>query len=86
LNTIAEEDSSGRYTPHVTLGFYNKAYNSSDIVKEISEISSHDIEFMVSEIVFAQYETRDVQGPYQVLHRIKLGSAAATTKRLRIVL
>jgi len=74
LGSTAGADSSGDYTPHVTLGFYNQAYNPAVIVETISEISSDDIEFMVHEIVFAQYETRDVQGPYEVLHRISLGS------------
>jgi len=73
LGSIAADDSSGGYTPHVTLGFYNQAYNPADIVKIISGVSSRDIGFMVHEIVFAQYETRDVQGPYEVLHRISLG-------------
>lgn len=72
LNKISIEDSSSKYIPHITLGFYNKAYKTVDIVKNISEISSHNIEFKVNEIVFAQYETKEIQGPYQVLHRIKL--------------
>ncbi|SIS66029.1 2'-5' RNA ligase family protein [Neptunomonas antarctica] len=88
LNNISEENDSGKYTPHVTLGFYNKAYKTSDIVKDISELSSNDIEFTVNEVVFAQYETRDVQGPYQVLHRITLerrkGSFYTDPKYLRI--
>ena len=72
LNNTSKENDASQYTPHVTLGFYNKAYKTSDIVKDISKLNSNDIEFKVFEIVFAQYETKDVQGPYQVLHRIKL--------------
>ena len=72
LNNTSKENDASKYTPHVTLGFYNKAYKTSDIVKDISNLNSNDIEFKVSEIVFAQYETKDIQGPYHVLHRIKL--------------
>ena len=72
LNNTSKENDAARYTPHVTLGFYNKAYKTSQIVKDISKLNSNDIEFKVFEIVFAQYETKDIQGPYQVLHRIKL--------------
>ncbi|MDO6822930.1 2'-5' RNA ligase family protein [Marinobacter sp. 1_MG-2023] len=72
LGSAANVDNQRVYTPHVTLGFYNEAYRPADIVGSISELSSHDIDFTVHEIVFAQYETRDVQGPYQVLHRVKL--------------
>ncbi|PCM46140.1 2'-5' RNA ligase family protein [Marinobacter sp. ANT_B65] len=77
LGSIAEADNASGYTPHVTLGFYNQAYNPADIVEKIAEIRSYDISFMATEIVFAQYETRDVQGPYQVLHRIRLSSPDA---------
>jgi 2'-5' RNA ligase len=72
LNNSAEQNNPAKYTPHVTLGFYNKAYATTEIVRDIVALSTEDIEFKVNEIVFAQYETKDVQGPYQVLHRIKL--------------
>ena len=72
LNNTSKENDPSKYTPHVTLGFYNKAYKTSQIVKDISKLNSNDIEFKVFEIVFAQYETKDVQGAYEVLHRIKL--------------
>jgi len=72
LNTVEHQQNPKPYTPHVTLGFYNQAHSTSCIVKEMSGIHSPDIEFMVNEIVFAQYKTREVQGPYEVLHRIKL--------------
>lgn len=72
LTKTAEKNNPDDYTPHVTLGFYDKAYATTDIVKKITDFDSKDIEFTVKEIVFAQYETKDVQGPYQVLHRIKL--------------
>ncbi|SEA53027.1 2'-5' RNA ligase [Desulfuromusa kysingii] len=75
LNQISAEYDTDRYTPHVTLGFYNKAYKTAAMVKKFSALSSNDIEFTANELVFAQYETRDLQGPYQVLHRIKLDSS-----------
>lgn len=72
LNSISKENSASTYTPHITLGLYNKIYEISDVFKDISLASFNDIEFDVNEIVFAQYETKDVQGPYKVLHRICL--------------
>jgi len=77
LSKTAEKNNPENYTPHVTLGFYDKAYATTDIVNKMSNFDSKDIEFMVKEIVFAQYETKDVQGPYQVLHRIKLADVNA---------
>lgn len=72
LNSDEHEQNPKAYTPHVTLGFYNEAHDTSRIAEELSGIQSQDIEFTVDEIVFAQYRTREIQGPYQVLHRIKL--------------
>lgn len=77
LTKTAEKNNPENYTPHVTLGFYDKAYATTNIVNKMSNFDSKDIEFMVKEIVFAQYETKDVQGPYQVLHRIKLADVNA---------
>ena len=71
---IAPADSPMSYTPHVTLGFYNQAYPSSDLVTEFVKLNWADIEFRVTELIFAQYKTKDIQGPYQVLHRIRLAS------------
>ena len=68
------EDSSSEYIPHITLGLYNDRYKISDILAILSETSSTNKKFMVNEIVFAQYKTNDIQGPYEVLHRIKLSS------------
>ncbi|WP_100638358.1 2'-5' RNA ligase family protein [Marinobacter salexigens] len=73
LNSAPHAGDPKIYTPHVTLGFYNKAYDTIRISEHISEIQSPDIEFTVDEIVFAQYKTNEVQGPYRVLHRIRLG-------------
>lgn len=72
LNNISKENDPNIYTAHITLGFYNKAYKTSDIVEEISKINFQDLEFTVNEIIFAKYETKDIQGPYEVVHRIKL--------------
>jgi 2'-5' RNA ligase len=81
FNDVAESDHPEDYIPHVTLGFYNQAYRTSDIIKEISSINSIELEFMVSDIIFAQYKTSEIQGPYQVLHRIKLASIKQQTGR-----
>jgi 2'-5' RNA ligase len=70
LNNICKEQDPSEYIPHVTLGFYNKAYKTRDLLKKFSNIKGLDTEFIVSDIVFAQYNTHEIQGPYKVLHRI----------------
>lgn len=72
LNPEKNEDSTSEYTPHITLGFYNDRYKISNILNIMSENPSTNTKLVVNEIVFAQYETKDIQGPYKVLHRIKL--------------
>lgn len=72
LSDTSQENTPSNYIPHVTLGFYNESYKTSEILKDITKLDSKDIEFRVSEIIFAQYKTKDIQGAYQVLHRIEL--------------
>jgi len=72
LNASVDEYNPFIYIPHITLGFYNGIYKTSSIVKKISNFNLPNIEFTVNEIVFAQYETKDIQGEYEVLYRIKL--------------
>lgn len=73
-NDKSKEINPKKYIPHVTLGFYDKAYKTSDIIRNITTVNLPDIKFTVNELVFAQYETKDIQGPYEVLHRIKLSN------------
>jgi len=74
INSKDKENNPSKYVPHVTLGFYDNEYSTVEIVEDISNLNSVDIEFQVDEVIFAQYETKDIQGPYEVLHRIKLGN------------
>lgn len=72
LHKVSAGQDASEYIPHVTLGFYNKAYKTSDILTNISKMSTPNIVFPVTEIVFARYNTDEIQGPYEVLHRISL--------------
>ena len=74
LNNVSLEQDPSDYIPHVTLGFYNQIYKTADILKQLDTAYSRDTEFTVKDIVFAQYNTNEVQGLYQVLHRISLTS------------
>lgn len=70
LHSISLGQDAIEYIPHVTLGFYDDTYNTSKIFDECLKIKTEDIEFSVTEIVFARYKTNEIQGRYQVLHRI----------------
>lgn len=70
LNSVSPEEGYGDYTPHVTLGFYNNRYKISDILTLIPNTNSVNKQFIINDIIFAQYKTKDIQGPYKVIHRI----------------
>ena len=70
------EDSPCEYTPHITLGFYNDVYEKSDIESKLRTLEKTLAltTQTVSSIVFARYNTSDLQGPYEVLERICLNN------------
>lgn len=72
LHSINYGQDADEYIPHVTLGFYNDAYRISDILAQFSPYNFSKIKFPVTEIVFARYSTHEIQGRYEVLHRIPL--------------
>lgn len=72
LHSISHGEDADEYIPHVTLGFYNNIYKISDILAQFAPHSFSEIEFPVTEIIFARYSTHEIQGRYEVLHRIPL--------------
>lgn len=72
LHNISHAQDASDYTPHATLGFYDQVYEISDLFTHIKQEDFPPIEFAVTEIVFARYHTHEIQGRYQVLHRIPL--------------
>ncbi|MBQ0731937.1 MAG: 2'-5' RNA ligase family protein [Oleispira antarctica] len=81
FNNICSEQDPSDYIPHITLGFYNQAFKTVDVLTQLATVYSQDIEFMVNEIVFAQYNTHEIQGRYQVLHRIALADSVNNTNK-----
>ncbi len=75
LHGICAGEEGSEYVPHVTLGFYKHAYPTPKICTQLSTASTlhcKEKQFKVNEIIFARYNTREIQGRYQVLHRIPL--------------
>jgi 2'-5' RNA ligase len=81
LHTACKEQDASKYVPHVTLGFYNKAYKTISLLTQLADIDARNTEFIVSDIVFAQYETHEIQGPYKVLHRIVFDALTNKTNK-----
>lgn len=72
LHSISHAQDPSHYTPHATLGFYQQAYKISELFTHISPLDFPPLKFAVTEIVFARYNTHEIQGRYEVLHRIAL--------------
>jgi 2'-5' RNA ligase len=72
LQSISPAEDPDNYIPHATLGFYNHTYRISDLLIQFSQEDFPPLELPVTSIVFARYNTHEIQGRYQVLHRISL--------------
>lgn len=74
LQSISPAEDPDNYIPHITLGFYHNTYRISDLLTQLSQDNFPTLKFPVTDIVFARYNTHEIQGRYQVLHRISLHS------------
>ena len=76
LSQYQAEDAACEYVPHITLGFYNDVYSKFEIEAELrkSEKKLAVTKQTVNSIIFARYNTSDLQGPYDVLERITLNN------------
>ncbi len=73
LSFIASDAKPDMFQPHVTLGLYRDRFESTEIAKEVMKLE--DIKtsaFEISEIQFCRYETKNIQGPIEVIQRFKL--------------
>lgn len=76
LNAITADHPTDIYYPHITLGLYRDNFNTRDIANEIEKFRLTApqtlLPIKVTELVYCQYETKVLQGPFEVVHRIKL--------------
>lgn len=58
------EISPAAYCPHITLGFYNQAYDQDLIKQRFAQIDSDllNLTIPVKELVFGVYQAKDLQG------------------------
>ncbi len=72
LHHVRDGQDGCEYIPHITLGFYKQAYSIPELLRQLLALDIPAIEFMIKELVFARYNTHEIQGRYHVLHRIPL--------------
>jgi 2'-5' RNA ligase len=76
LKLYQTEDTPCNFTPHITLGFYNNKYSQYEIMTQLATTEESVIKTKekVNSIIFARYNTSDLQGTYEVVERIILNS------------
>jgi hypothetical protein len=72
LAEVNPEDSPCDYIPHITLGFYNDYYKTKDIGLVLKHLAIKKQSIKVCSLIYAEYETHNIQGPYRIVHRIHL--------------
>lgn len=72
LHSISPGEDASQYIPHTTLGFYKNAYKTAELLKQFSTFACPKKAFLAGDIIFARYNTSEIQGRYEVLHRIPL--------------
>jgi 2'-5' RNA ligase len=76
LNNITADHPTDIYHPHVTLGLYRENFSTREVANSIESFRLTAPQNLppieMSEIVYCQYETNILQGPYKVVHRIEL--------------
>jgi hypothetical protein len=76
LNSITADHPTEIYYPHITLGLYKDNYSTRELATIIQKFrldAPQNIPLIkITELVFCQYETKILQGPFKVIHRVKL--------------
>ncbi len=74
FSTIAEEDDPASYTPHITVGVYRDAFSTVRVANHLWAFRYAQIPALtVTEVAFCAFETHNIQGPFTVLRKVKLG-------------
>ena len=63
------------YCPHITLGLYNKAYESDLIFKRIEQVQQQNFEFLIDHLTFGHYQAQTLQGQLIPHTQLQLGDA-----------
>ncbi|HXX53252.1 MAG TPA: 2'-5' RNA ligase family protein [Thermodesulfovibrionales bacterium] len=76
LATISTEDNPAVYKPHITLGLYRGAFETSMVGNHFREFRSISTsKLSVTELAFCIYETSEIQGPFIVAERVALADS-----------
>jgi 2'-5' RNA ligase len=73
ITAVSPEDTPAPYQPHITLGLYRDAFDTAQVVDCLSAFAPAPVQpLLVTELAFCAFETKDIQGPIQILERVNL--------------
>ena len=62
------------YASHLTLGLYDKAYDTAEVSKTLSTDLPLPPSLKIDQLVLARYRTNEIQGPIEIQLKYSLGS------------
>ena len=72
---ISAEDTPVRYQPHITLGLYRDVFSTVEVADRLAGFTCEPVEPMLAtELSFCVYETKEVQGRFDIIERVKLNA------------
>lgn len=74
LRSVAGDDAAPEhYRPHITLGFYRSAFDTADVSESLAGFTYPETNpVRVTELSFCTYETRSIQGCFEIVENIHL--------------
>jgi 2'-5' RNA ligase len=73
LEIVARDNPALRYTPHITLGFYQAQHLKTAVAAHLENFNTRHLPpFIVNEISYCSYSTSEIQGPLEIEHKIAL--------------
>lgn len=80
LVMISAEDTPVRYEPHITLGLYRDAFDTVEIADCLARFTCKPVgPMLAAELSFCVYETKEVQGRFDIIERVKLNAHVTST-------
>jgi 2'-5' RNA ligase len=73
LTVISEEDGPVQYQPHITLGLYRDAFSTVKVADCLARFKYTSMKpTLVTELAFCVFETKEIQGQFRIMKRIRL--------------
>lgn len=73
LQQTIREDNLGKYVPYLTLRHYRDTFETVVVADHLKKITMNPTKpLVVKELLFCAYKTKESQGPFEILERVKL--------------